>query len=68
VKSLYVEYADGEREFHDLASDPDELHNTYAALNAEQNDTLHPTLAAVQSCQGEQACRAAESAFKMTRR
>jgi N-acetylglucosamine-6-sulfatase len=68
VKSLYVEYADGEHEFHDLASDPDELHNTYAALNAEQNETLHATLAALQSCQGEQACRAAESAFKMTRR
>jgi N-acetylglucosamine-6-sulfatase len=24
---LYVEYANGEKEYHDLAADPDELHN-----------------------------------------
>jgi arylsulfatase A-like enzyme len=29
---LYVEYADGEKEYHDFASDPDELHNTFASL------------------------------------
>jgi N-acetylglucosamine-6-sulfatase len=68
LKSLYVEYADGNREFHDLGSDPDELRNTYAALSAEQKEVLRATLAAVQSCQGEQACRAAESSFKMTQR
>ena len=28
---LYAEYANGEKEYHDLVSDPDELHNTFAA-------------------------------------
>src|SRR5205823_698428 len=35
AKSLYVEYAGGEREYHDLVSDPDELRNTFSSLPLE---------------------------------
>jgi arylsulfatase A-like enzyme len=60
--ALYVEYADGETEYHDLASDPDELRNTFAALPADVQASLHATLAALQACQGAQSCAAAEQA------
>ena len=58
---LYVEYASGEKEYHDLVSDPDELHNTFAALSAERKAELHATLDAVQVCQGVQSCSTAEA-------
>jgi hypothetical protein len=58
---LYVEYASGEKEYYDLVSDPDELHNTFAALSAERKAELHATLAAVQVCQGVQSCSTAEA-------
>jgi N-acetylglucosamine-6-sulfatase len=63
---LYVEYADGEREYHDLATDPDELHNTYPALSNEEKASLHATVAAVQSCHDAQACMAADHALRDT--
>jgi arylsulfatase A-like enzyme len=67
--ALYVEYADGETEYHDLASDPDELRNTFASLPSETQASLHATLAALQSCQGAQSCAAAEQAGrKVTQR
>jgi len=50
--ALYVEYADGEKEYHDLASDPDELHNTFAGLSAERKAALHAALEATQKCHG----------------
>jgi N-acetylglucosamine-6-sulfatase len=59
--SLYVEYDTGEKEFHDLASDPDEVRNTFAFLSKEKKASLHATLAAVQSCRGAASCRAAEA-------
>jgi N-acetylglucosamine-6-sulfatase len=58
---LYVEYADGEKEYHDLATDPDELHNTFAALPEARKASLHATLAALESCHGAQNCSAADS-------
>ncbi|MDQ6805774.1 MAG: sulfatase-like hydrolase/transferase [Actinomycetota bacterium] len=56
---LYVEYADGEREFYDLQLDPDELHNLAAALSATQLATLHAELASLESCQTGPTCWAA---------
>ena len=57
---LYVEYANGEKEYHDLVSDPDELHNTFAALSAERKAELHATIEAVHACHGVQSCSAAD--------
>ncbi|MGE5202210.1 MAG: sulfatase [Acidobacteriota bacterium] len=57
---LYVEYDGGEAEYHDLASDPDELHNTFASLPAAERSSLHAIVAAVRSCRGATACSAAE--------
>jgi N-acetylglucosamine-6-sulfatase len=57
---LYVEYADGDKEYHDLATDPDEVHNTFAALPNEQKNSLHAMLAALQDCHDAQSCSAAD--------
>jgi hypothetical protein len=56
---LYVEYADGEREYHDLVADPDELRNSYAELSDVEKASLHTMLDALQSCRGALACQAA---------
>lgn len=53
---LYVEYADGEREFHDLRADPYELHNIADRLTRQQLALLHVELRAMQRCHGENAC------------
>lgn len=60
--ALYVEYADGDREYHDLASDPYELHNTYGTLPAAQKSALHVALAAMEGCRGSESCWAAQHA------
>ena len=57
---LYVEYADGEKEYHDLATDPDELRNTFASLSPEEKTSLHATLEAVQACHDAANCWTAE--------
>jgi N-acetylglucosamine-6-sulfatase len=57
---LYVEYTNGEKEYHDLASDPDELHNTYGSLSDEDKASLHAMLGAVQNCHDAQSCAAAD--------
>jgi N-acetylglucosamine-6-sulfatase len=56
---LYVEYANGEREYHDLVADPDELRNSYAELSDVEKASLHTMLDALQSCRGALACQAA---------
>jgi N-acetylglucosamine-6-sulfatase len=56
---LYVEYADDEREFYDLQSDPNELHNLAAGLSLDQLQQLHSELAALQTCHDGPACWAA---------
>lgn len=66
--SLYVEYADGEKEYHDLMADPDELRNTYASLPDDRKAALHATLDAVQSCRGAASCQAAEHVERTARR
>jgi arylsulfatase A-like enzyme len=59
--SVYVEYADGEMEYHDLATDPHELHNAYLALPAEQRRSLHSAVEAMKSCRGAASCAQAEA-------
>jgi len=58
--SLYVEYADGEKEYHDLVADPYELRNTYASLPDDRKAALHGALEAVENCRGVAGCQAAE--------
>jgi N-acetylglucosamine-6-sulfatase len=57
--SVYVEYEDGEREFHDLATDPDELRNTFAALPEIEKAALHAAVEAVKNCHDAKSCAAA---------
>jgi N-acetylglucosamine-6-sulfatase len=56
---LYVEYKDGEREFYDLRTDPDELDNLAGSLAPAQLDQLHSELTRLEACHGEAACWAA---------
>ena len=66
--ALYVEYATGEKEYHDLAADPDELHNTFGSLSAEEKASLHATLEAVQTCRDAVNCWAAERSMRSAMR
>ena len=54
--SLYVEYSDGTKEYHDLTSDPDELRNTYGSLASAEKAKLAATLAAISNCHDATAC------------
>ena len=56
---VYVEYADGEREYYDLRQDPYELTNTASKLSAKRRATLHSELAKLESCHTNAACRRA---------
>jgi N-acetylglucosamine-6-sulfatase len=53
---LYVEYADGEREFYDLRHDPFELHNIAARLAPGQLSVMHAELRALERCHGGKGC------------
>jgi arylsulfatase A-like enzyme len=68
ANAVYVEYASGEKEYHDLTTDPDELRNTYAALPDDRKAALHATLDAVQNCHDAASCRAAEHAERTAAR
>jgi N-acetylglucosamine-6-sulfatase len=57
--TLYVEYADGERELYDLASDPFELDNLAGRASPERLAQLSGQLAAMASCHGPAQCWAA---------
>lgn len=57
--SLYVEYSDGTKEYHDLKTDPDELRNTYTSLSSAEKASLGATLAAISNCHDAKACWAA---------
>jgi N-acetylglucosamine-6-sulfatase len=54
----YVEYETGEREYYDLRTDPDELHNIYDSLSAYERASLHERLTDLRDCRGA-GCRAA---------
>jgi N-acetylglucosamine-6-sulfatase len=57
---LYVEYVDGEREWYDLRSDPEQLHNRYDDLSAAGRRRLHDRLVTLELCRGA-GCRRASS-------
>src|SRR6266849_3513804 len=57
---VYVEYADGEKEYHDHATDPFELQNSYASLPDDRKASLHAMVTALQSCHDAQSCSAAD--------
>ena len=50
--ALYVEYITGQREYYDLTTDPDELHNVFGSLSAKQRLGLHQKLASLSVCHG----------------
>ena len=54
--SVYVEYDDGTREYHDYASDPYELRNSFSTLSPNKKASLHATVDALRICRGAQAC------------
>ncbi|MFJ4030858.1 sulfatase family protein [Streptomyces griseoluteus] len=54
--ALWVEYADGEREYYDTRSDPDELYNRASSLSKAQQGLLHQMLTDLQNCEGSEAC------------
>jgi N-acetylglucosamine-6-sulfatase len=62
--SLYVEYTDGDKEYHDLITDPHELRNTFSLLSREEKASLHAELEAIKSCHDATSCRAAEHASR----
>ena len=61
---LYVEYSTGEKEYHDLAADPDELRNTYATLSEEKKASLHKQLTDSANCHNATECWAAQGGEK----
>jgi N-acetylglucosamine-6-sulfatase len=58
--SVYVEYANGEKEYHDLTTDPHELRNSFASLPARSKSSLHETLEAAKNCRDVRNCTKAE--------
>ena len=59
--SLYVEYASGEREYHDLTEDPYEMHNLAGRLPPALARRLHDVAAAAEHCHGPASCQRALS-------
>ena len=52
-----MEYANGEREYYDLDSDPYELTNTYAKLSPDEVDALHSQLYGLENCHSSATCK-----------
>jgi N-acetylglucosamine-6-sulfatase len=65
---VYVEYDTGEKEYHDRTSDPDELHNTYAALPDDQKVSLHAMLTGLTNCHDAQGCAAVDGSSRSAAR
>jgi N-acetylglucosamine-6-sulfatase len=59
---LYVEYINGDREYHDLGSDPHQVRNTYASLSEGRKASLHAALVSLGNCRGTKACSVADLA------
>jgi arylsulfatase A-like enzyme len=60
----YVEYARGQHEYYDRASDPYEIDNLYRAVSRKTINELHRELAALTQCHGYQQCWLAGSPAK----
>lgn len=60
--SVYIEYVDGDREFHDFAADPSELINGYGSLVDSDRAALHALVEGLKNCHNAAACAAAEHA------
>jgi arylsulfatase A-like enzyme len=54
--SVYVEYDDGTREYHDYATDPYELRNSFPTLPPNTKASLHAAVNALRTCHGTQPC------------
>ena len=54
--ALYVEYATGEVEYHDLTTDPLQLTNTATELDPTTRQALHGSLGALAGCVGAAGC------------
>jgi N-acetylglucosamine-6-sulfatase len=54
---LYVEYGTGDREYYDIAHDPDELHNLAATASRTRLAALGHALHRLHTCKGTAACR-----------
>jgi N-acetylglucosamine-6-sulfatase len=63
---VYVEYDGGEKEYYDRATDPDELHNTYASLPDDQKASLHAMVMGLQNCHDAQGCSAVDGSGRST--
>jgi N-acetylglucosamine-6-sulfatase len=61
---VYVEYDTGEMEYHDRATDPDELLNTYASLPDQQKASLHAMLTGLVNCHDAQSCAAVDGSTR----
>jgi arylsulfatase A-like enzyme len=59
MTSVYVEYADGEREYHDLSHDPYELRNGFGSLSNAEKSSLHTLLDAMKNCHDAASCEEA---------
>jgi len=58
--SLYVEYADGEKEYHDLLAIPTTAQHFTRPFPAERKAALHAALDAVKSCHDAAGCQTAQ--------
>ena len=59
ANELYVRYGTGDREYHDLRTDPHELTNTWATLPAWRQARLERILRGLSTCHGRTSCTAA---------
>jgi arylsulfatase A-like enzyme len=66
--SLYVEYTTGEKEYHDFATDPNELPNTFSSLSSDARAALHAAVTAASARRGVRSCSDAQTAERMPRR
>src|SRR5262249_12438564 len=58
--SVYVEYTDGETEYYDLTTDPDERNNTASALSGKEVNLFHSTIQNIAGCHNAGDCWAAQ--------
>jgi arylsulfatase A-like enzyme len=64
--SIYIEYANGEREFYDLEKDPFQLENEYEDADPELLRRQGNRLEELRNCEGEN-CRIAEGGEEVSR-